>query len=70
MDRFEKVGYSALGLIAGIYILAVIIGLVAAFPFGLLGLIALVGVGSLVIKVIRERLNNKEDDYYSNKVDK
>jgi len=29
-----------------------------------------VGVGALFIKVIRERLKNREDDYYSNNVDR
>jgi Tfp pilus assembly protein PilW len=44
--------------------------MVAAFPFGIIGLIVLTGVGVLFIKVLKDRLNNKEDDYYSKNVDK
>jgi len=33
-------------------------------------MIAIIGIGSLMIKVIKERIHNKEDDYYSRKVDK
>ncbi len=47
-----------------------IAGAVAALPYGLVGLLVFVGVGALFIKVIRERLKNREDDYYSNNVDR
>lgn len=70
MDRFEKIGYSLLGLVAVLYLLAIFVGMVAIFPFGLVGLIVFAGVGVLLIKVIKERMANKEDDYYSKKVDK
>ena len=70
MDSFEKIGYLCLGLVAVCYVIAMFIGMVAAFPFGLIGLIAIVGVGALLIKVIKERLNNAEDDHYSKSVDK
>ena len=70
MDSFEKIGYLCLGLVAVCYVIAMFIGMVAAFPFGLIGLIAIVGVGALLIKVIKERLNNAEDDHYSESVDK
>ena len=70
MDSFEKIGYLCLGLVAVCYAVAMFIGMVAAFPFGLIGLIAIVGVGALLIKVIKERLNNAEDDHYSKSVDK
>ncbi|MGD8417268.1 MAG: hypothetical protein PVH91_09440 [Pseudomonadales bacterium] len=70
MDGFEKVGYVCLGVVAGCYVVAMLVGLVAAFPFGLIGFVALVGVGALLIKVIRERRANTEDDYYSKTVDK
>ena len=70
MDSFEKIGYLCLGLVAVCYVIAMFIGMVAAFPFGLIGLIAIVGVGALLIKVIKERLSNAEDDHYSKTVDK
>ena len=70
MDLFEKVGYLLLGSVAALYTIAMVVGMIAIFPFGLIGLAAIAGVGLLLIKVIKERLNNKEDDYYSKKVDK
>ena len=42
----------------------------AAFPYGLIGLALFAGVGLLLLKVLRERLRNKEDDYYADKVEK
>jgi len=66
----EKTGYFLLGIVAVIWIFAIIIGMIAAFPFGLIGLIAIVGIGILFIKVLSDRLENKEDDYYSKNVDK
>lgn len=69
MDGFEKVGYLCLGLLALMYLGALLVGIFAAFPFGLLGLLGLVGVGALFIKVVGERLRNTEDDYYSKNVD-
>lgn len=69
MDGFEKVGYACLGLLGLFYLGALIVGSIASFPFGLLGLVALVGIGALAIKVIGERLRNREDDHYSKHVD-
>lgn len=68
MDRYEKIGFTCLGVLAILYIMAMLAGMILAFPFGLLGLIALLGVGSLLLKVIKERSNNKEDDYYSKNI--
>ena len=70
MDIYEKVGYTCLAVVAGCYLLAMFAGLIAAFPYGLVILLALLGVGMLLIKVVRERLANKEDDYYSKNVEK
>jgi len=70
MDSYEKTGYVLLGFVAIVYILAMISGLLGAFPFGLIGLLMLIGVGALILKVVKERLENKEDDYYSKEVDK
>ena len=70
MDTFEKTGYLFLGIVAGFYIIAMIVGMIAVFPIGLLGLFVFTGVGILFIKVLKERISNKEDDYYEKKVDK
>lgn len=66
----ETTGYILLGILAVVWIAAILFGLIAAFPFGLLGLMGLLGVGLLLIKVIKERLNSEEDDYYSRNVEK
>ena len=70
MDTYETVGYTALGVVVVLYLLAVLFGIIALFPFGLIGLIVVVGIGALFMKVVKERLANKEDDYYSKNVDK
>lgn len=70
MDSFEKVGYLCLGVVAACYLVAMFVGMVAAFPLGLIGLIAIAGIGALLIKVLKERRTNAEDDHYSKTVDK
>ena len=70
MDSFEKIGYACLCIVALCYLAIMLAGMVKAFPFGLIGLMALVGVGALLIKVLKERRQNVEDDHYSKTVDK
>ena len=70
MDRYEKIGYSCLAILALIYVVVMLFGAIAAFPFGVLILIGMLGVGALLVKVIKERLASKEDDYYSKNVEK
>ncbi len=66
----EYIGYFLLAIVAIIWIIAMIVGLIIAFPFGLIGLVAILGLGLLLIKVITDRMKNKEDDHYSKNVDK
>ena len=66
----EKIGYILLGIVATIWIIVVLVGVIAAFPIGLIGLIAIIGIGLLFVKVVKDRINNKEDDHYSENVDK
>ena len=70
MDKYEKWGYSLLAIVAVIYLIAILVGMIAVFPYGLLGILVLGGIGTLMIKVIKERLQNKEDDHYSKEVEK
>lgn len=70
MDNFEKIGYAILAVVAACWLAAVLYGVIAALPYGLVGLAAITGIGVLFIKVIRDRLSNKEDDYYSKNVDR
>ncbi|MCA8931322.1 MAG: hypothetical protein KDA49_02580 [Rhodospirillaceae bacterium] len=66
----EKFAYAVLGGVALTYVVALIAGLIVAWPFGLIGLVVLAAVGALFIKVLRDRLHNAEDDYYSRNVDR
>jgi len=66
----EKIGYILIGIVAVIWSIAVIIGVIVAFPFGIIGLLAILGFGFLFAKVIKDRIKNKEDDHYSETVDK
>ena len=70
MDGIEKVAYALLGFVSLLYLAVMVAGLVAALPWGIVGLVVIVGFGLLLIKVIRERIRNSEDDYYSKNVDK
>jgi len=66
----ENIGYILLAIVAAIWLVMVIAGTVMAFPWGLVGLTTIAGFGFLFAKVIKERLENKEDDHYSKTVDK
>ena len=66
----EYAGYVLLGIVALIYAGAVLIGLIAIFPWGIIGFIAILGIGFLFAKVVSDRLSNREDDHYSRHVDK
>jgi uncharacterized membrane protein len=52
------------------YLVIVITGLVDSFPEGIVGLLAIAGLGLLFVKVLKERLSNKEDEHYSRNVKK
>lgn len=52
------------------YVGAILFGMIQAFPFGILGLIPLIGILILLFVVVREQLTSKEDDYYSKNVEK
>ena len=67
---WEKWGYLLLAIVAVAYVLAMLAGMIVVFPFGILGLLLMGGFGILLIKVVKERLHNKEDDYYSKEIDK
>ena len=66
----ETIGYVLLAIVAVIWIVAMIYGMISSFPVGIIGLIAIVGIGLLLAKVIKDRVANKEDDHYSKNVDK
>jgi hypothetical protein len=65
----EYLGYGLLAIVAIAWLTVVITGLIIAWPWGIIGLIGILGLGILLIKVLQDRLNNKEDDHYSDNVD-
>ena len=64
----EKIGYLLLGIVFIIWLIAVVIGMIVAIPWGLIGFIAIIGIGLLFFKVLSDRLSSKEDDYYDKNV--
>ncbi|MBL7052973.1 MAG: hypothetical protein ISS00_04405 [Candidatus Marinimicrobia bacterium] len=65
----EKTAYIILGIVAIGWALAVLFGLVVAFPFGLIGLAVIIAIGLLFIRVLLDRIGSAEDDYYDKNVD-
>jgi hypothetical protein len=65
----ERAGYAILLALAILRVLGIIVGMIAAFPVGIIGLVALLGIGLLFVKVLKDRLSSKEDDHYSKNVD-
>lgn len=66
----EKLGYVLLIAVAAVWLYAMIRGMVALLPYGLVGLVALAGIGLLFAKVVKDRVESTEDDYYSKNVDR
>jgi len=66
----EKIAYVLLAIVALCWLGAILYGMVEAWPFGIIGFIALTAFGLLFAKVVKDRLKSKEDDYYSENVDK
>jgi hypothetical protein len=64
----EKAGWAALAIVGLIYLGVLIVASIVTFPVGLFGLLALGGFSLIFIHVLRERLANKEDDYYVRRV--
>ncbi len=65
----EKTGYIILAVAALIWLGVILFGLIEALPWGLIGFLVLIGFGLLLAQVIKDRLKNREDDYYSKNVD-
>lgn len=54
--------------IACLYACLMFVGMIAIFPYGIPGLIILAAVLYIFVRVVRERLGNKEDDYYEKNI--
>ena len=66
----EKIGYTFLIVALIVWIYLLVKSLVDIWPEGLIGFIAIAGIGFLFIKGLGDRLKNKEDDYYNKNVKK
>jgi hypothetical protein len=66
----EKLGYLLLLAVAAVWLYAMIRGMIALLPYGIVGLVALAGMGILLAKVLKDRVERVEDDYYSKNVDR
>ena len=66
----EKLGYAILLVLAVLWVAAFVAGMIAALPYGLLGLAGIGAIAILFAKVVRDRSANTEDDYYSKNVEK
>lgn len=66
----EMIGYILLIIVAACWLIGMMVGMIATFPVGLIGLLAILGFGFLFAQVVKDRLANKEDDHYSQNVDK
>lgn len=64
----EKIAYIILLIVVICFVIGMFAGLIALLPYGLPALIIIIGFGLLFIKALKERLQNKEDNYYSKNV--
>lgn len=53
-----------------VWALIMIAGMIAAWPFGIPGLLVVGIAGYIVYRVVADRLRNAEDDYYEKNVDR
>ncbi|MEM1263118.1 MAG: hypothetical protein AAGH76_12035 [Pseudomonadota bacterium] len=66
----ETIGYVCLGIVAAVYVVLMLTGIVAMGAFSWIGLLLAIGIGALFVKVLAERIANKEDDHYSKNVER
>ena len=64
----EKTAYIIIGVLFVMWLGAILWGIVAAMPYGLIGLAAIVAAGLFFTKALKDRMANKEDDYYDKNV--
>lgn len=58
----ERIAYLILSIIVILWLLAIIFGLILAFPVGLIGLLLILAFGLLFIKVLKDRIKSKSED--------
>ncbi len=68
--RLDAIALAIVIVFALLWLGVTVTGIIAAVPFGVLGLVPIAIVVGLLAVVIYQRLNNAEDDYYDKNVDK
>ncbi|MCB9993882.1 MAG: hypothetical protein H6873_09525 [Hyphomicrobiaceae bacterium] len=68
--KLDQIVLGLIVLVALAYLVFVIVGIALTAPWGLLLLIPLGIVLGILFVVIRQRMTNREDDYYEKNVDK
>lgn len=66
----EIIGYILISIVVIVWIIVVFFGMVNAYPYGIIGLIAFAGIGVLFIKVLKDKLASAEDKHYSDNIEK
>ena len=68
----EKLALIGICIVGGIFVIVygamLVVGMVATFPYGLPALFIIGLFVFICIAVLKQRLNNKEDDYYEKNV--
>ena len=67
--KLDTIALALVVIFAVLWLVTFVTGLLAAIPFGILGLIPVAIVLALLVEVIRQRRANTEDDYYDKNVD-
>ncbi len=68
--RLDAIALAIVIVFALLWLGVTVTGIIAAVPFGVLGLVPIAIIVGLLAVVIYQRLNNAEDDYYDKNVDK
>ena len=64
----DRLALIFVAVVACLWAGVMVLGMVAALPWGLPGLIAFGAIGYLLWRVVSDRLSSAEDDYYENNV--
>ena len=67
--KLDTIALALVVIFAVLWLITFVTGLLAAIPFGVLGLIPVAILLALLVEIIRQRRANKEDDYYDKHVD-
>lgn len=67
--RLDAIALIIVLIFALLWLGVAVTGIIAAVPFGIVGLIPLAIILGLLVAVIYQRLRNAEDDYYDKNVD-